>query len=388
MRRLSTRGWLAILSSAVVLFLAAGCADGTRRPMTTEDGGPSMGRDGGGGGGSDAGPGDCGSCDDGVDCTVDTCDAATLACVHTPSTEGCPMGQICDRTLGCVAPMMPCSVDADCDDGSACTGTETCDPTNAMADAAGCVVGVPMDCDDGLACTVDTCSDATGACVHDGTDTDADGYVAVGCGAGDDCNDADASINPGMPETCDAVDNDCSGTVDDGMGMSCVAGSPPVACMTACGTSGMQACDATCALSPCSAPEICNGCDDDGDGMADEGLSCGVVNDTCTTAIDITGGATVMGNTCGADNTVNLGCSMAGSPDVFYSITNGPAGGNYGLTVTPGFVVQYVPSICSGNGGCGAGGLSIAGGASTTWYFAIERSDGGCGAFTFTATPH
>ena len=37
------------------------------------------------------------------------------------------------------------------------------------------------------------------------------GYVAVG----DDCNDALAAQFPGNPETCDGLDNDCNGAVDD-----------------------------------------------------------------------------------------------------------------------------------------------------------------------------
>jgi len=39
------------------------------------------------------------------------------------------------------------------------------------------------------------------------------GYVA----ASTDCNDSSASINPGANETCNSIDDDCDGTVDDGV---------------------------------------------------------------------------------------------------------------------------------------------------------------------------
>ena len=39
--------------------------------------------------------------------------------------------------------------------------------------------------------------------------TDFDGYCA------DDCNDADAQVNPGAEEVCDGIDNDCDGATDD-----------------------------------------------------------------------------------------------------------------------------------------------------------------------------
>jgi hypothetical protein len=52
-------------------------------------------------------------------------------------------------------------------------------------------------------------------------DADEDGYAlcssaceppAVQCG---DCDDSDAAIHPGVPDTCDCRDNDCNGIVDD-----------------------------------------------------------------------------------------------------------------------------------------------------------------------------
>ncbi len=43
-----------------------------------------------------------------------------------------------------------------------------------------------------------------------GQDDDADGYVAA-----DDCNDQDATVNPGAPEICDLQDNNCDGVIDE-----------------------------------------------------------------------------------------------------------------------------------------------------------------------------
>ena len=45
-------------------------------------------------------------------------------------------------------------------------------------------------------------------------DADGDGYQDVACG-GDDCDDADVAIYPGADEYCNAVDDDCDGTVDE-----------------------------------------------------------------------------------------------------------------------------------------------------------------------------
>jgi hypothetical protein len=52
-------------------------------------------------------------------------------------------------------------------------------------------------------------------------DLDLDGVMAIGCtvGAtvGTDCNDRDPAVKPGQAERCDAVDNNCNGSVNEGL---------------------------------------------------------------------------------------------------------------------------------------------------------------------------
>jgi hypothetical protein len=81
-----------------------------------------------------------------------------------------------------------------------------------------------------------------------------------------DCNDASAAINPGTTETCNGIDDNCSGWVDEGV-------------VNACGQCG-----------PVPA-ELCNGVDDDCDGVIDDGFSnvpetCNGADDNCNGAID------------------------------------------------------------------------------------------------------
>jgi hypothetical protein len=88
-----------------------------------------------------------------------------------------------------------------------------------------CVVLDERDCDDGDPCTADSCDSETGECVYGPAtlDLDEDGHNAPLPGTvagtpeacGDDCNDASAEAFPGNPEVCDGVDNDCNGVVDD-----------------------------------------------------------------------------------------------------------------------------------------------------------------------------
>jgi len=131
------------------------------------------------------------TCDDGVVCSIGSCDPGGGGCVY--DTTACE-----------------CSTHADCADGKPCTddvcnpATWTCEnpvgvgnPCNDLdpctegdaCDASGACVGVPKLCDDDNACTIGACNALTGACdftpVVDGAACD-DGDA---CTAGDRCQD-------------------------------------------------------------------------------------------------------------------------------------------------------------------------------------------------------
>jgi len=98
-------------------------------------------------------------------------------------------------------------VDGDGHQAVACGGAD-CDDTDATVNP-----GVEEICD--LAgvdedCNPDTLGD---------TDVDGDGHVSDACcnglSCGTDCDDSDASIHPAIGESCDGVDNNCSGASDE-----------------------------------------------------------------------------------------------------------------------------------------------------------------------------
>jgi DNA-binding beta-propeller fold protein YncE len=118
-------------------------------------------------------------------------------------------------------------------------------------------------------------------------DRDLDGYISstvtdtcTGSGcvpqvcrikAGNDCNDKNADINPSAAETCDSVDNDCDGSVDEDLIRQTTCG------VGACaGNTGAETCSAgkwinnSCDPWAGAAVEICgNGTDNDCNGIAD-----------------------------------------------------------------------------------------------------------------------
>ncbi len=168
---------------------------------------------------------------------------------------------------------VPCVNDRDCADPLFCNGVERCMVGAPGADARGCVAANPTS----PCVALQTCDEASDRCVSDCgmvPDADGDGHASVLC-HGDDCDDADPARFPGNPEVCDAADHDedCDartfGARDtDGDGFT------DALC---CNTDAMHArvCGDDCndmsrPMNP-RAQEVCDGLDNDCDGMVDNG---------------------------------------------------------------------------------------------------------------------
>ena len=114
--------------------------------------------------------------------------------------------------------------------------------------------------------------------VDDVSDVDGDGYgnsyVAATSSCSpvsgmvqddSDCNDADSTIHPGAEEVCDALDNDCDGSIDEGLGStSCGVGECAVTTANCIGEV-VQVCTPTLPTA-----EACDGLDNNCNGTTDE----------------------------------------------------------------------------------------------------------------------
>lgn len=103
-------------------------------------------------------------------------------------------------------------------------------------------------------------------------DADGDGYFNLaGCGTPVDCNDQNAAIKPGATELCDGIDNNCSGSVDEGNpggGGACTTGQLGVC---ASGTLQCVSGALTCVALQSPTVEVCDGLDNNCNGATDEG---------------------------------------------------------------------------------------------------------------------
>lgn len=193
-----------------------------------------------------------------------------LTCNDLSSTSGAPAdvgtyvvpGQVCGG-----------AVDADGDGYSPPNDCNDSDPSINPGAAESCTDGIDNDCDG----KIDAQDPNAVGCPLVCTDADLDTYAVQGSTCGPvDCNDANASVNPGAVESCtNGIDDDCDGLVD-GADTDCGACVPTASSESRrkCSNGIDDDCDGlTDAADPdCtpSSPEVCNdGIDNDKDGKTD-----------------------------------------------------------------------------------------------------------------------
>ena len=159
------------------------------------------------------------------------------------------------------------SIDNDCDGGV--DNTDDIDVTDQDRDgypASACALGT--DCDDQNAGihpgVAETCNDVDEDCdgIVDNKDVDGDGSVDADCG-GSDCDDDDTAFSPNASELCsDGLDNNCNGTIDGGDADA--DGYPSDEC-----AGGTDCNDADPTIHP-GEVEFCDDIDQDCDGLDDD----------------------------------------------------------------------------------------------------------------------
>ena len=151
----------------------------------------------------------CDSVDNDCDGSTDEADAAD-AQTWFPDTDYDSYGDSTNPTVACTQPAQHVAVGGDCDDSNGAispAATEVCDT-------------VDNDCDGAL--DEDDASDAATWYL----DGDLDGYgdaTTTACSqpsgylaSGGDCDDTASAVNPGAHESCNGIDDDCNGQIDEG----------------------------------------------------------------------------------------------------------------------------------------------------------------------------
>ena len=130
---------------------------------------------------NDCQPGTPPSCDDGVGCTIDECDEGADSCSHETNAAFCDNGLFCDGVESC-DPVADCQsgTPPSCDDGIDCTvdscneGADSCDsvPDDVLCDNGLFCDGyetcdVVLDCQTGTdPCSPLSCDEAADLCIE------------------------------------------------------------------------------------------------------------------------------------------------------------------------------------------------------------------------------
>ena len=116
---------------------------------------------------------------------------------------------------------------------------------------------------DGFDNNCDGYIDEGGVCAPTCTDADQDGFSIEGGACGPvDCNDSNPAVNPGTAETCNGIDDNCDGQIDEG-----IAAVPTTCGVGACAAAGTSSCVAGVIVDSCTpgtpSTEVCDGIDND-----------------------------------------------------------------------------------------------------------------------------
>ena len=218
----------------------------------------------------------CDGVDNDCDGTID--DAASDASTWYADSDGDGWGNPDAATTACEAPANHVDDASDCDDGDASvspSASEVCDDQDNDCDGT-----TDADAVDAATWYADDDGDGAGDPASTATGCEApSGYVADD----DDCDDTDADVHPSATETCDEVDEDCDGDVDeaasdadtwhidyDGDGFGSDAYTLDACDQPSGYVADADDCDDTDASVSPDGEELCDGLDNDCDGDIDE----------------------------------------------------------------------------------------------------------------------